>query len=137
MLIPDMKRKRGQSTIEFTVLFSFMILMFSVFFVLIGQKLVELRTERSYEILKELKNIVENEVELARIAEDGYMRSFRLPFTVDNINYNISIVNNTELVITIGDKETFAHLPENVSGNIDRGTNNITKNDEMIMITPG
>jgi len=126
--------RKAQSTIEFTVLMSFMILMFSVFFVLVGQKLVDLRSDRNYEIAKTIQSIVSNEFQLAKNVEIGYTRQFRLPGSVEGMNYQISIINNTELSISVGGKSVFMRIPQNVTGNISKGLNIITKNYENITI---
>ncbi len=132
-----MKRgNKGQSTIEFTVLVSFMILMFSIFFVLIGQKLVELRFERNTEIALALKSVVNTEFQLAKVAENGYFRQFKLPASIEGMNYDISITNSTELNIIVGQEEIHMRLPNNISGNISKGLNNITKENKIIIVMP-
>ncbi len=127
---------KGQSTIEFTILMSFMVLMFSVFFILIGERLVDLQGERDYEIAKAIKDVVDTEIRVAKSVEDGYFRTFYLPGTVSNVRYEIEIINSTELVVKVRDKETVLRIPKDTYGNVSKGRNRIEKNSGTIKLTP-
>lgn len=128
--------KKGQSTIEFTVLVSFMILMFSIFFVLIAQKLVDLRFERNNEIARAVKDVIETEFRLAKIAENGYFRQFKLPPIIEGMDYDINITDSKELDIYVGEAQIHSRIPDNISGYLGKGLNNVTKNDDLIMVKP-
>ncbi len=97
-----MADRKAQSSTEFTVLTSFMLLIFIVFFILIQQKMVQLQEDRNLETIRQIGDIINNEINLAESTQDGYSRVFSLPITLGNDPYGVEFQQG-EIIITYKD----------------------------------
>ena len=79
--------------------------------------------EQNLEVAEELLESVENELFLATKVEPGYMRDFEIPQTLNNEEYNISVVGG-DLILSYKEIDFLGILP-NISGNITKGPNTI------------
>lgn len=125
--------RRGQASLEFVMLISFMMLVFVGFFSLAN---TQLNASREQEIQQQASDIAERFVEQVRLAslmQDGFARSFRLPTDVDGIAYNIALIDNWEVVVIHQGYEHVEFLSANVTGQINRGLNTIHKRDGLIL----
>jgi hypothetical protein len=85
---------RGQATLEFTILFSFISIIFITVFVILGNRMVDLNREKQLESITAIQEIIMDEVELAHSVEDGYFRVFQVPNTILGEDYNMSIAGS-------------------------------------------
>ena len=131
-----MKKKyiKSQSAIEFIVLASFMLLIALAFFAITSSKILEAREEGNRQIAEDIADFAYNEIETAKTVNDGYIRTFVLPQNVNGADYSINITDNTELVVDYLGYEHVKFLPSNVTGNITKGSNKISKNNGIIYI---
>ena len=84
-------RIRGQSAIEFLILFGFAFFIFVVFLLAVETDISdEIKKERNLEI-NEVAIGAQREIYLAIEASDGYIREFEVPGKIANLNYEISI----------------------------------------------
>jgi hypothetical protein len=97
---------RSQSSIEFTILISFMFLIFIVFFYVIGTRFIEIRKENDRLLLDDLGDYLKSEISFASASMDGYQRTFTIPSTLAGKEYQIVIndykmpgINHTEIVL--------------------------------------
>ena len=90
-------RKRGQSSVEFTMLISFMFFVFIVFFSVIGSRLAEIRDNNDRLLLNDLGDYIKSEISLAASSEEGYYRQFEIPRLLAGKPYKIEIVNLSAL----------------------------------------
>ena len=85
--------KRGQSAIEFLILVGAMLFVFVLFLGLfqknIGEKIVE---KRNY-ALTELALTIQNEINLASEASNGYSRTFEIPKDILGSDYDVNITS--------------------------------------------
>ena len=98
---------------------------------------------KNRQILSDIADVITSEISMANSVENGYNRIFRLPETLNSINYNLTILydeesDHKELVITfVNNSENYEHvevLPKNVAGNLVKGENNLTKLNDAICI---
>src|SRR3989338_11574732 len=112
---------KSQFSIEFAVLMAFMFLIFVAFIAVITSKVAESEENERLKIAEDIATLAKNEIELAKSANDCYVRTFVLPSRISGNSYNIQIIDNRELVVSYIDKEYVLFLPEKVIGNVDAG----------------
>jgi len=123
--------KRGQSSIEFTVLISFMFFVFVVFFYVVGSRFAQIRTDNDRLMLEDYGDYLKSEVSLAAGAADGYSRVFFVPDSLNNRKYRVDIneytgtnLNFSEMVVSYVnyslDYSYVMRLPINIHGDIDQ-----------------
>ena len=128
---------KSQSSMEFITLASFMLLVLLGFFAITSSKMLEAREEGNRKIAEDIADFAYREIETAKSVNDGYTRIFAMPQTVNGIDYSIKITDNTELAVTYLGYEHVSFLPSNVTGNIIKGNNKISKNNGMISLNSG
>lgn len=125
---------KSQSAMEFIILASFMLLFILGFFAVASSRMLEAREEGNRKIAEDIANFAYREIEIAKSVSDGYARIFSMPQTVNGVSYDISIIDNRELVIDYSGYEHIKFLPSNVTGSIMKGVNKISKGNGMIFI---
>ena len=128
--------KKSQSATEFIVLTSFMMLVILSFVALTSSRLLESSQENNQKTAEDIAAVVYNEVESAKTLHEGFSRVFELPERVNGATYVISIVDSRELIVSYQDTEFVKFLPPNVSGNVSRGPNEISKSKGVIYLSP-
>ena len=132
--------KRSQSSTEFVILVTFMLMVFVVFLILIQGKLKTTIEQRNDQIAQNVLDMALNEVRLAESVSDSYNRQFLLPTRPNGLNYNVRIVpgaaGSAELVLVYDDKERIAFLDSAISNasSIGIGYNNISKYNGIVTI---
>jgi hypothetical protein len=125
---------RAQSAIEFIILVGLMIFIF-LSYTLIFQKNVASRTyEKRVLTVNELALSVQDEIDLASSSITGYERSFEIPQQIINLNYNITLTEGVVYIITEDNKIALSHSIQNVTGQIQKGTNTIKKNETGVFL---
>jgi len=136
---------KAQSAIESAVVISFMLLIFTMFLLIVTNRYVEIQEQKDRELIKDVGEVVKNEIDLALMAENGYFRSFDLPRDLRDKEYLINLstasqlkANFSELSIKYFNRsKEFEHvltLPKNIEGKINKGKNNISKQQGMICL---
>jgi amino acid permease len=129
-------RKNSQAAIEFIILISFMLFVILSFFSITSSKVLEARDEGNKNIAKTIAEYAYIEIQTAKSVSDGYIRNFTMPDAVNGRNYSVGIIDNREIVINYMDYEYVKFLPSNITGNISKGQNIITKANGIIKISP-
>jgi hypothetical protein len=93
------RRRRGQNSLEFIVLFGFLFLVFIGFSAAIQEKMREQNLLNQQAMYVQLADKVEREFLLASRVGAGYLRSFDLPLTLNGETYNITLEDPETLVI--------------------------------------
>lgn len=119
---------------EFMVLSSFLFLVIVGFFAVTSSKVLEAKEESNRKIAEDIADFAYREIEIAKSVNDGYTKIFSLPQTVNGVNYSINIIDNTELIVNYLGYEHVIFLPLNVTGNITKGPNTISKKNEVIFL---
>jgi hypothetical protein len=121
--------KKSQTAIEFVILVGFILFFFSVFFLVLNNKISDKLNEEKNMKIKDIALTVKDEINLAIESTNGYHREFYLPEKIGNKDYEINVTNEMVYVRTL-DKTIAIALPvANVTGDVRRGYNNITKNN--------
>lgn len=141
------KNIKGQVSIEFTFIVSIVALFFVVSLVLIYGVISDTTSLNQKHSLQMLGNIIQDEVYIARVVEDNYMREFELPRTIDGRDYEISIKdynpyysNYSEITLKYTDAPLteFSHhvvfLYETHVDSLIQGKNIIVKQDDELKI---
>ncbi len=100
---------RGQTSFEFLVLLSFMLVIFGSFFVVAEDLLVKNNQQNIQQALIATADSVRDELVVANQVPQGYSRTFTLPQKVLEQEYEISIFDN-ELVISTQDDILFEYI---------------------------
>jgi len=102
-------QKKAQTSFEFLVLLSFMLLIFGGFFVVAEDLLVKNNQRNIEQSLIATANVVRDEILVANQVPAGYSRNFNLPPMVAEQEYEISIFEN-ELVVSTQDDIVFEYI---------------------------
>ncbi len=125
---------RGQSAIEFLVLITG-IMAFFIFLLYAVYSNIEQETKEQLDIeVNEIARIIQDEINLAAGASDGYKRYFNLPERTANREYNTSIVGNSVFVRTYDGKFAVSLPVLNVSGDLKLGENLIRRYNGTIYL---
>lgn len=124
--------RKSQSALEFVSLASVMLLVVVGFFAITSSKVIQSQEEGTKKVAEDIANIAYREIEIAKSTQDGYTRTFMMPETVNGVVYTINITDNRELTVNFSDYEYVKFLPANVTGNISRGLNKISKLDGIV-----
>lgn len=127
---------KSQSAMEFILLASFMLFVVFGFFTLTSSKVLEARQDANQKTAEDIAEFAYRELEIAKSVNDGYIRVFFVPQTINIVNYSIRIVDNRELIINYLDNEYVRFLTSNISGNITKGYNEIKKEKGIIYVGP-
>lgn len=125
---------KSQSAVEFIILTSFMLLVLLGFFAITSSRLLEAREEGNKRIAQDIADFAYREVEIAKSVNDGYTRTFIMPQSVNGVDYGISIIDNRELTVNYLGYEHIRFLPSNVTGNIIKGNNKISKSNSILFM---
>lgn len=129
------KNRKAQSSLEFVSITSFMFLVFVATFVTIEERMSGLYQDKLYQSMDELSKLVSAEVRMADFAPGNYEREFFLPGSISGFNYSIRITDKSELTIRAENLDFVIFLDQNVSGDIGKGKNMITKVDDEITVS--
>lgn len=125
---------KSQSAMEFIVLSSFLFLVIVGFFAISSSKLLDVKEEANRKVAEDIAEFAYREIEIATSVNNGYKRVFYMPQNVNSVDYNIAVVDNRELIVNYLGYEHIKFLPSNVTGNITRGFNVISKENGTIFI---
>ena len=129
--------KKSQSAIEFVFLITFMLVIVVGFFSASSSKILDSVEGNNQKIAEDIADLAYREIEVATSVNNGYVRNFTLPLTVNGANYSISLLQNRELVVNYLGTEHVKFLPSNIVGSISPGINTITKQGGIVQISLG
>lgn len=121
--------KKAQSSIEFMVLVTFMMIIFTIFAMFIYSQISQTNTLRNREYVNQIKSIVFSELEIAESMTANYTKEFILPSYVDGNEYTINLTDGAELLINFRKQEYIYFLSKDVFNNsfLKTGTNTLYK----------
>ena len=91
-----------------------------------------LRSEEEMSLLKDVSVMVQHELILASNVEDGYLRTFETPLTLNGVSYNLEITNGI-LLATTDDYEYVMNIPSLI-GDIQVGENIVNRTGGVIYL---
>jgi len=130
--------KKGQTSVEFVILMTFMIFVFTATFVVIQQKSNDVNENMSVRQTSELLNVIKNEVDMASASIDGYSKEFLIPDYINGEEFILELIDD-ELIIHYKDQTQIAFLNANITGNFSqyKGYHVISKISNQIIVGPG
>lgn len=126
--------RKSQSSIEFVILISFLLFFFALFFLEIQSNMSGKIKERETLLIKQTALAVQDEIELAFKASEGYHRQFELPDKISGKDYIINLSEGMVQIKTVDGKNSMAFPVSNTTGYILKGKNSITKENGEIKI---
>lgn len=138
--------KRAQSALEAAIIIGIMTFFLIVFLLVISDKVAIATDDRTKEIAEDLADVIEAELMLAANAQNGYIRTMSLPFSLDGKPYHMFFYNrsNTEanftqftvnVPITGGNYTVLRVMPDYIVGNLRVGDNLVRKAFGFVNIT--
>jgi hypothetical protein len=140
--------KQAQSSVEASLIISFMVLVFVMFIGAFTLRLKHAQDMQEIESLERMGQNIRSELLIADSVQNGYQRNFSLPSKVGGLPFNITLINSTQLGVsanhtelvlrTTGSKKlTSVHeiKLKNVSGQLCTGPeylNTIEKSEDTI-----
>lgn len=131
---------KAQTSTEFVILTTFMLLVFLVFLLFIQAKMSQSMAEKNDLLAQNIIDKVIGEIRLAESVTDGYSKTFNLPAFLENgIPYTIELTGYTgggEILMKYETKEKVYFFDEyvNETSTIGIGENVIEKKNGMIHI---
>ena len=123
---------RAQVAFEFMMALMFVVIITFVFGFVAADRISEIKDQQKTQELQNIAIAAKNEIGIAHSMESGYERRFDLPFLLGNDNYSIDIENN---FVTVSSKnKVFAVTIQTVSGELNYGSNIITKTESGVML---
>jgi hypothetical protein len=104
---------KGQTSIEFFLLFGISMSILAILFGAIEQKQSEVFARQNSEIASQVAENVGFQAEMALVHGKGYSRDFYLPRRIAGVTYNVSVSNKT---VYIGWKNNFVTKPTMYAG---------------------
>jgi hypothetical protein len=129
-----MAKKIAQTAVEFIILIAFLLSVFTAFFLLIQSNMSDTINQRKSISVKNLAIAVQDEINLASDSTDGYQRVFSLPDKIGNSDYEINLTEGFVYIRTSDKKNSIALPVRNVSGEVMKGDNIISKNSGIVRI---
>ena len=126
--------KKSQSAIEFIILASFMMLIVLGFLAVTSSNLIAAKEEGNRKIAEDIADFAYREIETAKTVNNGYIRVFNMPETVNGVEYSINITDNRELAVNYLDYEFVRFLPAEVCGDLSTDENQLTKEKGIVCI---
>lgn len=129
--------KKAQGAVEFVIIASFLLVIFVSVVSIMNVRTADAKQKETQNEMKKVSESVREEIDLALSVEDGYVRHFTLPYRIDDKDYDIRMIANREIVVSIDGKEYVVFLPEDedIVGYIGRGTNKIVKQDGILYVS--
>lgn len=129
-----MRNKKAQTGIEFFILIIAVSIIFSLLLGVIQLTLLDKTRERNNVVFRESALRIQNEINLAASATDGYRREFYIPEEVIGKKYEASIVDNFVYLKTLDEKYAIALEIPYVNGVLVKGVNIIRKENGEIFL---
>ena len=119
--------KKSQTAIEFVLLIGFVLFAFTIFFVIINYNTEDKQNQKRQVAIESVAETVKDEIDLAYNSEDGYIREFNLPETLNGLEYDLNISEDIVDVYTINSNNRVSVVIKEISGDIIKGDNIIRK----------
>ncbi|MBI3622880.1 class III signal peptide-containing protein [Candidatus Pacearchaeota archaeon] len=125
-------QNKGQGAIEFMIIFGAVLFFFVLFFSVIQFNTSQKDKEKESLVAQSVVLDVQDEINLASEASDGYSRSFTIPDNILGKDYNINITGDRVYL----EMEGFAtsYKITNATGNLIKGTNLIRKESGVVYV---
>jgi len=135
-----LKKGKGQGSLEFILIFAVIVLFIIGSIIVIQKQIINARQKKVYLQLEDFARVIVSELESAKGSPGSYSREFVIPETIEGVDYQITLVNDSEIKISVEEVNYVIFLDDNVRGSIGKGRNLIQKEGKNkslnITITP-
>jgi hypothetical protein len=125
-------KSKSQTGMEFLIIAGTVLFFFTLFFVAIHTTTEERNEERENLVIKNLALSIQDEINLATEASDGYVRTFKVPELILGKNYDVEIVDNHINIKT--NRNALSLRINDVIGQIQKGENIIKKQNGTVYL---
>lgn len=125
--------KKAQTGIELMVIFGFVLFFFITFFTIIQFNIGEKNLEKERLIAQNIALDVQNEINLAAGASEGYSREFKIPGNILGKDYGIRIVGGS-VYVNISGRVGVSYSIVNVTGEVNIPDNIIRKKGGVVYL---
>ena len=132
MYFKFLMKKSGQGSVEFIIMFGAVLLFFTMFFLVIQKNIEQKTLEKETILAQNVALSVQNEINVASLASEGYSRDFIIDQEIMGKDYNITIADNIISVST--DRVGLAYSIVKVVGTIKKGINTIKKQNGQVFL---
>jgi len=122
-----MKNPKAQSAIELVVLVSAVLFIFLAFLFVFQKTLADKSIEKREAAMHELVLDMQNELNVAAKATDGYRREFQIPEKILGAEYNITLVAGSIYLATLDNTHATSLSAQNATGNFVVGAINVIR----------
>jgi hypothetical protein len=119
--------KKAQVANEFLILLCMSFLFLLIFMYASAEDIQFLIQKKEFNAINDMGFFVQSEIFQAASVYDGYYREFEVPKTHYGVNYSITISGNFLLIKSTHTGQLLEFRITNVTGNVQKGMNNITK----------
>ena len=123
---------KSQAAVEFLIVLGFVLFFFVLFFIALNQNMSEKYREEEEIVVKNLALSIQDEINLASGATDGYSRQFKIDETLYGRTYYINIIDERIYIRT--EKAAISLPVSNLTGNIKIGINVIKKENGRVYL---
>ncbi|MFA5856022.1 MAG: hypothetical protein WC867_01590 [Candidatus Pacearchaeota archaeon] len=116
------------------IILGFILIAFTVFFIVINETMEDKIDERMNLQLKEIARIVQEEIILASKSSDGYKREFNIPTSLNGINYQINVTDGMIYIRTEDLDEALSLRATPIIGDVRIGENIIKKQGGQVIL---
>ncbi|PIN88860.1 hypothetical protein COU60_05560 [Candidatus Pacearchaeota archaeon CG10_big_fil_rev_8_21_14_0_10_34_76] len=125
---------RGQSALEFMILVGALMFLIVGFLVVVQEQVGQKKFESTGLAVKGIAINVQDEINLASKASEGYARQFVLPNDINGLEYEINISDELVYVRTRDGRHAIGLPVSSVVGDVSIGVNLIEKRDGEILL---
>jgi len=126
--------RKAQSAIEFFILIGAVFFFFIAFLVALQINISDKTKENVNLVIQDITLSVQDEINLASESSDGYYREFIISEKVMNLDYEINVEEGVVFARTDDGKYAISYPVAEVTGDVQKGTNSIRKDDGVIYL---
>lgn len=126
--------RRCQVSNEFLILIGVVYLTLLLFLYYSADTVKDIAFKKEFETVRDIGFFVQHELFLATEVNDGYLRQFEIPGKYNGIDYNITIMGSTLVVMSANNGIEQPFQVPLVVGNLTKGMNNISRRGGVVYL---
>ena len=120
-----LNKKKAQTAIEFLLLLGGALIFIVAFTATFQHQVTEKKLEKRNFLFQELALTVQNELNIAASASDGYRREFNIPQQITGLDYGITLIENFIYINSTDGKQALSLPAQNATGQFITGSSNV------------
>ena len=125
---------KSQSSIEFIVIVGAVLLIFITTIGFLQKSISEKKIEKRNFEFQEFAQNIQNEINIASKATDGYQRTFSIPEKIEGMGFQIRLIEESVYLNSSQAKYAISLPVTNVTGQLREGSNTIKKINRTIYL---